>query len=323
MILALVAVGALHSGAQSITQAFNEPVTGDVDRNYRLDTSAYTSGLPIQVTGTNVTWDFTKLLGIFPMVIDSFITPSAASGHTGYPAATFAQHRDVVFSFFKSTPGQLELLGAWSSSLAITFTNPAIVATYPVTYGYQMIDPVSGTFTYNTTKGACNGSITVTANALGTMNFPTTSFQNVLCLRSVEQLTMSVGILPVGNIDQYIYSYYVPGKKYPLLTVQYQRYSLLAGTPTITAQAYGNFSYFAVAGLNEQLNEATDVFPNPFSDQLFVDGNFNDYSLTDTHGREIMRGRAETIRTSDLPRGIYILRINRTTGTICRKFIKN
>src|SRR5687767_9972929 len=57
------------SNAQTLTQTYHEPVVGDVDKNYRLDTSAYTSGLPTGVTGNNVTWDFTKLTGIFPMII--------------------------------------------------------------------------------------------------------------------------------------------------------------------------------------------------------------------------------------------------------------
>src|SRR5688572_22618744 len=217
--------------AQTLTQSANEPTIGDVDRTYKLDTSAYTTGLPSAVTGSNAVWDFTKLSGTFPVVVDSFISPQAAVGASIYPGSTFSQHRDAIYTFFKSTPSpqQTELLGAYSPSLALTFSNSAIIAGYPVSYGYFLSDPVSGTFTYNTTKGACNGSITISADATGTVNFPNNvSFQNVLRLKSVEELTMSVGPLPVGSIRQVVYNYYAPGKKFPIISCNYTTYQLLA-----------------------------------------------------------------------------------------------
>jgi hypothetical protein len=316
------------SSAQSITQSFNEPSVGDVDKNFRLDTSAYTTGLPNNVTGSNAVWDFTKLFGIFPMVIDSFITPAAAVGYTGYPSATFAQHRDIVYSFFKSTasPSQTELLGAWSSSLVITFTNSAIVATYPVSYGYNMTDPVSGTFKYNNQNGACNGSITVMADATGTLMFPGgVTFTNVLRLRSIEQLTMSAGIFPVGNIDQFIYSYYVPGKKFPVLTVQYQKYGFLAGQPTITAQAYGTFSFFPVAAINEQThNGAFGSYPNPVADKLILSVPAGEVLfgtvLYDAHGVVVRRFEDEHVDVAGLSPGVYVVEM-KTSNRIWRQKI--
>jgi hypothetical protein len=320
-----------HFQTQTLTQAFNEPVPGDVDKNYKLDTSAYTSGLPVSITGSNVVWNFTQLSGMFPVVIDSFISPGAATGATAYPGATFSQQRSGVYSFFKSasSPQQTELMGAWSPSLTLTFTNSAIIAGYPVNYGYYLSDPVSGTFKYNTNNGACNGSITISADGLGTVNFPNNvSFQNVLRLKSVEQLTLTSGIIPLGTINQTIYNYYAPGKKFPVLSINYQKYQLIVGTPTITAQANGNFSYFTVAGLEE--STAPDnlvIFPNPFHENLMISspepGLENEYMICDLNGKLLQQAKTpENLETRKLPPGVYVLHIRNRSGSSSRKIVK-
>jgi hypothetical protein len=317
--------------AQTITQSFNEPIIGDVDKNYKLDTSAYSAGLPIGVTGSTAVWNFTQLSGIFPFVIDSFISPSGAQGSADYSGATFTQHRDDVFSFFKSvtSPQQTELMGAWSPSLSITFTNTAIIATYPVNYGYYLNDPVSGGFKYNSNTGACNGSITISADGLGTVNFPNNvSFQNVLRLKSVEQLTMTIGIVPVGSIRQTFYSYYAPGKKFPIISVYYTKYQLLAGQPTITAVCYGNPNYFSLAGINETFTgQNMQVFPNPFHDHLDINTGTpweeNECRLYDLNGRLALKvNNVAYIETQNLAPGPYFLQVRNRSGTFHQKIIK-
>lgn len=329
---ALLLLVVTASQAQTLTQSFNEPVIGDIDKNYRLDTSAYTSGMPVGVSGSTCVWNFSDLVGAFPMIVDSFITPSAATGATANPSATFVQHRDLLYTFYKSTtsPPQTELLGAYSPSLTLTFTNSAIIAGYPVAYGYNLTDPVSGSFKYNNTNGACNGNITISANGIGTLNMPgNVSIPNVLCLRSVEILTLSSGIFPFGTFNQTIYNYYMPGKKFPVLNINYTTYQLLAGTPTITAFVYGSNNYFYVAGIKEASLNKQDyhIFPNPFHDQLFVTSRNtseeNEYILYDMNGKLLLSTRSLDGReTESLSPGIYILEIKNKSGSLHQKIIK-
>jgi hypothetical protein len=316
--------------AQTLTLAFNEPSPGNVDQNYKLDTSAYTSGLPLSTTGSNVAWNFTQVEAMFPVLIDSVIQPSAATGNSLFPGASFSQNRSSLYTFFKSSssPAQTELMGAWSPSLVITFTNTAIIASYPVSYGYSLTDPVSGTFKYGSNSGAANGDITISADGLGTLNFPSTSFQNVLRLKSVEQVTFTIGIFPVGTINQTVYKFYVPGKKFPVLSVDYTKYALLAGTPTITATAYGAFDYFSVAGLNEVFsNKSSPVYPNPFHENINVrSGNpeeKNEYSVFDTNGRLLQSvAKIEDLEEEKLSPGIYVFQIKNKSGTTSQKIVK-
>ncbi|MDI1355285.1 MAG: T9SS type A sorting domain-containing protein [bacterium] len=328
-----VAIFILWDGkAQSITQSFNEPVVGDVDNLYRLDTSAYTTGIPVNITGTNCVWNFSNLTGTFPMVVDSFIAPGAAAGATAFPTSTYVQHRDPLFTFYKSTvsPQQTELLGAYSPSLSLTFTNSAIIAQYPVSYGYSLSDPVSGSFKYGTTTGACNGNITISCSGLGTAYFPNgNTIQNVLCLKSIEILTLSVGFFPFGTFNQTIINYYMPGKKFPILNVNYSSAGLIAGTPTITATIYGSNNYFSIAGIHESAfnNANFKVYPNPFSEQLFVSDFQKEeecaFSFFDALGKLILNTTSlETEMVKDLPPGVYFLEAKSKSGTYRRKIIK-
>ena len=318
--------------AQTLTQSFNEPVVGDIDKGYRMDTSAYAGGLPINITGTNCVWNYSNLIGSFPLVVDSFIAPSAAIGATANPATTFAQHRDLLYTFYKSTasPSQTELLGAYSPSLTLTFTNSAIIATYPISYGYNLSDPVSGSFKYNTTPGACNGNITISVPGTGTINLPNNvNIPNVLCLKSVEILTLSVGIAPLGTFNQTIYNYYMPGKKFPILNINYTTYGLLGNPPTTTAYIYGSDNYYTAVGLdkNSLLEDGYRIFPNPFRERLFLhtknQAEENDYLIYSVNGKLIMQGKSLSVMTTEnLAAGVYVLEIKNASGSFHKKIIK-
>lgn len=316
--------------AQTLTQAFNEPVVGDIDRSIRLDTTAYITGLPLKVTGNNCLWDFTALYGIFPMVVDSFITPSAAPNSSAYPAATFVQNRDKIYTFYKSNtnPTQTEMLGGYTPSLTLTFTNTAIVASYPISYGYNLVDAVSGSFKYNSTTGACNGNATVTADGIGTLSLANgLKVPNVIRLKSVEVLTLSTSFVPVGMFSQTIYNYYEQGKKFPVVNVGYTTYQLLAGTPTITALAYGNQNYFNLLGIHESAASANSykAFPNPFDQELHItlntgDNVFSFYSLDGQLALQTKQLLSEELQV--LEKGVYCLEIKNDKGVFRQKIVK-
>ncbi len=322
----------INLNAQTLTQSFNEPIIGDVDKSFRLDTSLFTSGLPMNVTGSNCVWNFNNLIRIFPLLIDSFITPAAAPGASAYPSASYTQRRDILYSYYKSTtsPQQTELLGAYSPSLTLTFTNSAIIASYPINYGYNLADPVSGSFKYGATNGACNGNITISADGVGTVNFPNnTSIPNVIRLKSVEILTLSIGVLPFGTFNQTIYNYYMPGKKFPILNISYTVYQLIAGTPTITAIINGSDAYFTLVGLNESsLNTQNyKAFPSPFHDELFINSEGikeeNEYLFYDMQARLVLKTKSlDVLKTEKLNSGVYFLEIRNKSGTFHQKVIK-
>ncbi len=315
---------------QIITQSFNEPVISDLDRKFRLDTSAYSSGMPLNLSGQNCVWNFQNLMGTFPLVVDSFIAPTAAEGASLFPTATFVQHRDL-YTFYRSStsPSQTELLGGYTPSLTITFSNSAIIAGYPVNYGYNLTDPVSGTFKYNTTNGACNGNITISAAATGTVQLANNvSIPNVICLKSAEILTLSVGIFPFGTFNQTIYNYYAPGKKFPIININYTTYKLIAGSPTITAFVYGSNTDFNIGMPESQLDKRDyEVFPNPFCDELRNradnQGEENEFFFYAGNGRLMVKTKSlDDDKIKALAPGVYFLETKNKKGAFHQKIIK-
>lgn len=327
--LCLLCFATTHFG-QTLTQSFNEPDVGDIDVHYRLDTSAYTSAIPIHVSGNNCVWDFTKLVGNFPMVVDSFINVSAAVGGSAYPGASFVQHRDLLYTFYQSvsSPQQTELLGAYSPSLSLTFTNSAIIASYPVNYGYALTDPVSGNFKFNSINGDFVGSISIMADGFGTANFNGgVSIPNVLCLRSVEVLTLNIPFAQFGTFRQSVYNYYMPGRKYPILNINYTTYGYLANPPTTTAFIYGSNDYFSGVGIEENSTVGElNVFPNPFHKELYVTGNLKEeteYLFYDTKGQLVLKSSSLTENDlSTLSPGLYFLNVRNGSLSYYKKIVK-
>jgi hypothetical protein len=326
--------GIFSASSQTLLKSVNEPTIGDLDKNYSLDTSAYTNGLPVSITGSNVTWDFTQLHAQFPLVTDTFISPLTAPGASNCPDATFTQYRakDNVYSYFKSsaTPDQTELLGAYNPTLVVTFTNSAIVAAYPVNFGYFLSDPVSGSATYKGQTGNANGSITISADGLGTVKFPGVNITNVLRLKSVEEVTVSTGIFPIGSLYQVLYNYYAPGRKFPILTIQQTHYQFLAGTPTITSLVAGPPQYFVIgAGVEELslLGGKPLLYPNPFSEKPVITPQLSntesEYTIYGMNGEMYLRTDSFNDAGIDklLP-GVYFLEVKNRSGIFRQKIIR-
>lgn len=330
VLLAVMAVFEMQ--AQTITQSFNEPSVGEVDINYKLDTSAFTSGLPLNQIGTNQVWNLAALTGTYPVIFDSVLGPTAQASSSLYPNASYCYKQDVAYSYFRTNTSlqQTELLGIYSNTFSMTFTNTGLAAQYPISYGYSNSDQVTGTYALGTNTGVCNGSITVTADATGTLNFPFgASINNVLRLLSVQQLTMSNGPLPLGTITQYMYRFYAPQIKYPVLTIRYQRYQFIIGTPTITAIAYGSKNYFTVVGLDEQssLAEHVQMYPNPFSDAVHVVSDaasaVKELRIISLDGREVLRSNSVVeVSLAHLPAGCYTAELYTDKGIVRKKILK-
>ena len=126
-----------------------------------------------------------------------------------------------------------------------------------------------------------------------------------------------------------IYNYYMPGRKFPILNMNYTTYQLIAGTPTTTAFIYGSNNYFTVAGLSGQSLDKSDqkFFPNPFHDRLFTNAKNlaeeTEYLFYTLDTRLVLRTKSldeETLQKI-IP-GIYFLQIGTASGSFYQKLIK-
>jgi len=316
----------------TLSQSFNEPKPGDMESGYDLDTSAFSSGMPLNVTGNNAVWNFTNLKADQPPLDSYYLSAASETSSANYPGCTMVEESGGIYSYYKSTTTpttQTEVLGIKTSTVSITFTNSGIIAKYPISYGYSLTDNISGTFSFSV-SGTCSGSITTTADGQGTLNLPEgLVLTNVLRVKSVQTLTLTA-FVPVATMKQTIYNYYVSSQKFPVLSVNYSKLtSSFSSTPTITGFATGSTNYF-VTGLEETVLKETDVklFPNPVHSVLNITlhGSVNqaEIGIYNQLGQLVLKtSKREGIDISDLNNGIYIVEIRTDKGLARKKMIKD
>lgn len=308
----------VNSQNLTLTKSAYEPIVGDTRGSYNLDTTFYSSGLPTNLTGTAVTWDYSNLVVTPTLITTNYIAPSSATV-TAPVGSTYAEEQNGSYNFFKSvtTPTtQTEIMSVRFGTTALTFTNTGIVARYPIDYGYSLTDAIAGTVTFSL-PASFTGSITTTADAMGTLLMPQThTFSNVLRVKSVQ--TISINVIFVGKIaeiNQTVYSYYHASSKFPILTIT-NASNTFSNQPAIkTTGASGNAAFLAI-GIKENslgnLNFA--VYPNPAINEVSILLEQNkiaeSISVVNSLGQKI-RSYTNTnqINISELPQGIYYLEV--------------
>ena len=314
--------------SQTLTQAFNEPVAGDVENFYTLDTSAFSQGLPVN-TGSNVTWDYALLKGLSPQLQNLYVLPDTSNNAQDYPGCTLVE-KGLFNAYYKSVTSpttQTELLGINSSTLTLNLTNSAIVARYPISFGTNLSDNLSGNFSAFNFTGTCSGKMTTNADGKGTLILPGNTLSNILRLKSVQTLTFfTSGIIPVGTARQTILSYYHSSSKFPVLSITYTSITPISGSATATSFANGNAGFFVV-GINENQRDEIKIYPNPSSGivQISVSESANPggvvvRSLT---GEIVLAGAFQkTVDLSAMPAGIYLIQVTTSKGLLRQTVVR-
>lgn len=273
-LLAIALFGGLLSSAQTLTQSFNEPKIGDVQKMVRLDTSEYLVKVPVDSTGLNFHWNFSKLHTSSDPIVTNFVDTSAVPASTAYPLCNIVQDDGGFYTFLKSvtTPTtRTEVLGLSLPFGTTTFTNSGIAAVYPISAGSSFTDNIAGTAVLTGSTFPLSGKISYTADGTGTLTLADGfTYTNVLRVKTTLSITATLFIIPVGTIVQTSYDYYAPTEKFPVLSIGYQSFSTFGGSPSVTATYAGNSRSFT--GIQELTNNNSDlhIYPNPATDQVFL-----------------------------------------------------
>lgn len=323
-----------NSQSLILTQAAYEPVIGDTNRMYILDTSAFSSGLNVNSTGANHLWDYQALVSTNSLVTSVYLNTTAVSASSNFPGSSMVQKQGPLNNFLKSTTTpttQTEFLGINSPGITMNFTNSAVMVRYPLAFGNTVTDPFSGSFTFSTTSGNATGNATTTADGTGTLSLPAgITYTNVLRVKSIQNINMSVSGFPAGTIKQVMYNFYDGSEKFPIFSINYTAMQLTLQSPTVTVNVTGHKNAFPV-GINENdfSNTLVSVFPNPGND--FINITLNGEHLQpkkiivyDQLGKEVLNmGFTERVDITNLKSGVYMLEIISERGTARKKIIRN
>lgn len=341
----LIIIGTtLKSQNLILTQSFNQPAVGDTNLVYSMDTLGFSSGMPIGLTGNNLTWDFTNLNAKSNILETTYISPITVTNSASFSGCNMVEKQGGLYTFLKSTitpTSQTELLGLTSSTLSFNFTNSAIAAKYPMAFGTSISDNFSGTFAFSL-NGTCSGTLTSNADGYGTIKLPNNlTLTNVLRVKSIQTLNLSASLITglpptqVGTIKQTYYNYFHASQKFPILSINYTRISLITSqTPTITALITGNKRSIIVGLTNNFIDESNIyIYPNPTNGLLNINTKnciikINSIFIYDMTGKIIKQLDFEnrldvidTINLKDLNPGIYFLKLKFGEKMLSKKIV--
>lgn len=321
----------LTANAQlSLTKSFNEPVVGNMESYKYFDSTAV---LP-KNTGANQMWNFSALTTNTLVQVNTYTTVASTPYASTFPSATLAQDDGTgSFTYLKSTGTQYELVGFENANTVVNFTNTAIAAVWPISFGYNNSDPFAGPAAINgTLTGTAIGTLTTMGSGTGTLVIPGgASFTNILQIKSNQILNVSLaGGFITSNGVTIDYSYYHSSQKFPLLTVSYN--TTTGSSPSSNATVKLNSS--VVTGINDVNFDASfSIFPNPAKNNFNVKLN-NAANATCTIeivnsigqiAKSINLGNdseiSNTVSISELNAGIYMVKTTLGNKVSVRKLI--
>jgi hypothetical protein len=321
-LLFMLSAYGLCSAQTTITKAFNDPIAGEtpsyVSINGTVDNSA---------TGANTTFNNAALTqGAASATVYS--TPTSGEVTT-YPGSTLKMIGSGNTIFYKQSAAKLEITGLVTPDATLNFsTNNGTYISYPAAFGYSETDTAQGTFTSSVTNGNFSGTITISADASGTLIIGTKTYNNVLRIKSVQNFNLTVSSFPVGTVTNTAYSYYDSTHKFPLLSYTSANINVPAigmNQTTTGAQAL-NETFLAVNDFSAK-KEGLKIYPNPAQDFIEFKGQTENYSTAKIYsldGKLIKTSDIKTgkVQVSELPPAAYFIEVSGNKKAESSKFIK-
>ncbi len=327
----------------TLTKASTEPIAGDTYTNVAYDT---TSAIP-KNTGTNQMWNFSaysKSTASNAEVAVSFSNAVAVSSSSAFPGCNLVEvyGSGATNSYYRTSATQYEFLGQNGGNSTINFTNSAIVAVWPIAYGYTNADPIAGSVTAGTINTNASGNVTVSATGSGSLTLPGgNTLTDVLQVRAVQRLS---GVVTFSSIPVTVtititnFQYYHSSEKFPIVNVSYQKISLPTLFSSFAPPQTVALSINAKApiGIKETFLNASNLvlYPNPAKNEVYLrlnDLSFvtGEVSLYNALGERISykiinqaQIKEESISLNGLASGIYYLKLKTEKGIITKKIIK-
>lgn len=294
--------------AYSYINSFSEPTLGEE--------SAY--------------WDLSSFVG--EGELSSVIVPPPSSAPEGTTVSELSG--EDQFTHYYTSDEVLFLVGVDLSQIQYVCTDPIEILHYPMMFGSQFEDTHDCVGELLGSPYTRSGSGVITGSSWGTLNLPYGLFENVLMVRN-EMAVHEVWDDPSGGeFDATIttYQFLKAGMRAPLMMISITEFNDQATGTTFVMDG-------ATIGMEEGIEDpiGIEVMPNPATDHIVITYSATGHAMTmeiiDPSGRVVRSigspisgvGIAQgTFSISDLPQGVYHLRIWDARGQIgTRSFIKH
>ncbi len=315
----------------TITSASN-PIVGDIETYMDLDST----GLFLGSSGVSQTWNYSAVATLpNPAITSTYVALSSVPNNSLFPTGTIAiDYAGGNYGVASINSTKFEYLGYATAtpSDCWAYSDPYKIYSLPFAYGSISTD----TYVLFQPTNITRGTLTTTGDGTGTLQLPTGTISNVLKLNYTiyEIDTASSG--SVSNFSVSMNQYYASVSKSILLEVQTTTATVITGTNSSTTyNKYGRIYSTYATGINSKQNTRNfSVFPNPVTNgELFVSNiislekttieiyNVLGQQLKTISFENISANEPKKINVSNLPKGIYYLRISGKEIAETRKII--
>jgi hypothetical protein len=299
---------------------------------YQLVTSP--SGPDQSATGANVAWNFNDLVAVTETVTEVMLASSEEIA--SYPGSTLTVKTTTngggTTYYFLAVDdiGGTSLTGAETSSVTLNYTtNNGFIGTFPLSYGYTNTDVVAGTFEASGVAGTFSGTATSTVDAYGTLTVNEGSANNtpVTRLKTVQQLNLTYMGIPVGTLNQTVYSYYNNNLQPlgPVFRSITNHIVVPLNNIDETQTTLESYDASLLGMPAAQLPNSIAIAPNPVGSILHLagDAEITNITITDTAGRVVLQANAANdVPVSHLSTGIYYVSATANNTVKTLKMVK-
>jgi len=339
-LLLLTISAASFANAQSITV---EDTLRTGDKIFYFEAVTTAPNLDATV-GSNVTWDYSTLASANTngAVKDSVINNVNAD----YPNAIYQEQFDGGINvFFENTPTEVTSYGFVfdfnGQNATVKYgVDPMQSMVFPMTFGLassDYTDDIIGNLV--TTAGAIPvdiavvGTATIKADGNGTLILGTTTFTNVIRIKTVEVLDGTVPAIPlVGfaggpvNITRTSYAYYsLSDSRLPVFLHGILN-AVVPTQPDVEQINVWSSVSLATGGIEADKIVSTSIYPNPASELVTIEtNNATSINIFNTVGQVVYSNvnplSIESINVSSFETGIYIVEVKNNKTITTEKLI--
>ncbi len=301
----------------TLTSVTNNPVVGDMLFYHVCDTTGVNKG----ASGPAVTWNFSSLIQT-ALDTTEYVSCSSTPYCDSFTASNIvATDLHGNYSYYIINSGAFSYLGYENATISLRYSNPVDYIYFPLSYNSTHFDVGLSTFS----TGSLMYSDSFICDGYGTLILPTGTFNNVLRIHEIQFGTEIISSVTYNWRTDY-YLWYTSGIHTAICNMGFDTTG--TGISHISYVGYISKNTTGIQNISI-LNNSVALFPNPANNELTITTNENAYSsvsIFNSVGTQVLYSGINTKMTnlniSNLPAGIYFLKLEGNGGKSIRRFEK-
>jgi hypothetical protein len=276
----------------------------------------------IPVAGANVSWDYSNI-----MTQGQFVTTIESYDNSEYPDADLRASGGQGVVYFMQNLSGIYTVGMEVNTggmiVSFNYSDYELRQPLPFTYQSTFSDEFACTFMSGVQFDRV-GNTTFTGYGYGTLELPSTTLTDVLCVKMTQSQTDDSGMGFVVNSSRESYTFYKNGFNTPVFNIDV----LDSGSLTYTNSWLESQVLEVIE--SSSVTETFMMYPNPAGSvlNLKVFDNQSTVNIFDVNGRIVYTAQGnlltETIDLSTFESGVYFVNVISSTGaTSTEKLVVN